>query len=119
MASVGVTAPTESIKPPTIGGNYDLDDAVVAGALIHGEGTGPPTNCDNLVALPIPNTQVIAAHNYGMSLWGRTAKIITQLPDGEKETYFLKVKCGKMIFFTPPRALLPISRVKSLSNHFS
>ena len=34
-----------------------------------------------------------------MSLWGRTAKIITQLPEGKKETYFLKVKCGEMIFF--------------------
>ena len=44
MASVGVTAPTESIKPSTMGDNYDLDDAIVAGTLIHGEVTDPPTN---------------------------------------------------------------------------
>lgn len=102
MASVGVTAPTESIKPPTIGGNYDLDDAIVAGTSTHGENANPPINCYILAALPIPNTQVLSAHNYGMSLWGRTAKIITRLPDGKKETYFLKVKCGEMIFFTLP-----------------
>lgn len=44
-----------------------------------------------LLALPVPNTTVIAARNYGMSLWGRTAKISTKLSDGEPRNYFLKV----------------------------
>jgi len=35
---------------------------------------------------------VVKCLNYGESLWGKTAKLIVQLPDGEKENYFLKVR---------------------------
>lgn len=107
MASGGVTAPTENISPPTIGGNYDLDDAIVAGQLIWTESADPPINRPLFAALPIPDTQVLSAHCYGGSLWGRTAKIMTQLPDGEKKTYFLKVRYCEMVFFPPP----PVRRV--------
>jgi len=41
--------------------------------------------------LPVPGTEVIAAFNYGMSLWGRAAKMICRLPNGERVNYFLKV----------------------------
>lgn len=44
------------------------------------------------LALPIPGTKVIEARNYGMSLWGQTARIETELPDGKKKFYFLKVR---------------------------
>lgn len=44
-----------------------------------------------LPAFPVPGTTLITANNYGMSLWGRTAKLICHLPDGERISYFLKV----------------------------
>lgn len=31
MTSGGDTAPTEAIKPPTIGGNYELDESILTG----------------------------------------------------------------------------------------
>ena len=34
---------------------------------------------------------MIHAQNYGMSLWGKTAKVIVGLPSGEEQNYFLKV----------------------------
>lgn len=43
------------------------------------------------LALPISGTQVVSAHCYGRSLWGKMAKIIARLPDGKIEIYFLKV----------------------------
>lgn len=45
----------------------------------------------NLLALPVPGTKIVRALNYGESLWGKTAKIVTQLPSGETKNYFLKV----------------------------
>ncbi|KAL8826747.1 MAG: hypothetical protein Q9170_007285 [Blastenia crenularia] len=60
------------IPPPKIGGNFALDDCVID-------------------TLPVLNTTIVAARNYGMSLWGRTAKISTELPTGELRDYFLKV----------------------------
>jgi hypothetical protein len=42
-------------------------------------------------ALPIKGTEVTLAHEYGMSLWGNTAKICARLPSGETKGYFLKV----------------------------
>jgi len=43
-------------------------------------------------AFPVPGTKIIHAQNYGMSLWGKTAKIIVKLPSGEEKNYFLKVR---------------------------
>ena len=34
---------------------------------------------------------MIDAYNYGESLWGKTAKIVVQLPTGKTDNYFLKV----------------------------
>jgi len=42
-------------------------------------------------AFPISGTQVTDAYNYGESLWGKTAKLVVQLPSGENDNYFLKV----------------------------
>nr|KMM68489.1 hypothetical protein CPAG_04816 [Coccidioides posadasii RMSCC 3488] len=67
----GDQAPAAPVPKPEVRGNFDLDDAVVD-------------------ALPIPGTKVISAYNYGMSLWGQTAKIYTVLPTGERKEYFLK-----------------------------
>ena len=36
-------------------------------------------------------TTVVHALNYGESLWGKTAKVIVRLPDGDMQNYFLKV----------------------------
>ena len=43
------------------------------------------------LVLPVPGTEFVAAFNYGMSLWGRTAKLICRLPTGGRINYFLKV----------------------------
>ena len=52
------------------------------------------TNVTDLfyLVLPVPGTEIVAAFNYGMSLWGRTAKLICRLPTGERINYFLKVE---------------------------
>lgn len=42
-------------------------------------------------AFPVPGTIVVHAQDYGMSLWGKTAKVIVEIPSGEIESYFLKV----------------------------
>ncbi|CAN9277453.1 unnamed protein product [Alternaria alternata] len=64
--------PTEPLLPPQISGSYKVNERVIA-------------------AFPIPKTQVIDAYNYGKSLWGKTAKIVVQLPTGQADNYFLKV----------------------------
>ena len=52
-----------------------------------------------LLALPIPDSKVVAAFEYGTSLWGRTAKLICCLPNGERINYFLKV--GELTILAP------------------
>ena len=60
------------ISPPGPRGSYEVDESVVS-------------------AFPVPGTKILHALNYGMSLWGKTAKIIVELPGGEEAQYFLKV----------------------------
>lgn len=62
----------EPVKPPQPSGTYHVDENVIA-------------------KLPEAGTRVINALNYGESLWGKTAKIIAELPSGEIVNYFLKV----------------------------
>ena len=61
------------ILPPEPSGSYEVDESVVS-------------------AFPVPGTKILHALNYGMSLWGKTAKIIVELPGGEEAQYFLKVR---------------------------
>lgn len=42
-------------------------------------------------AFPVTGTTLIAANKYGTSLWGRTAKLVCLLPDGERRNSFLKM----------------------------
>jgi len=42
-------------------------------------------------ALPVPGTEVISSHAYGMWVWATQAKIVCKLPTGEPVDYFLKV----------------------------
>ena len=44
----------------------------------------------------MPGTRVVHAQNYGMSLWGKTAKVIVELPTGEERSYFLKVEWPRL-----------------------
>ncbi|KAH8586371.1 hypothetical protein B0O99DRAFT_748375 [Bisporella sp. PMI_857] len=67
--------PEEDIEPPSAFGDFPLDEAVIE-------------------SLPIPGTTVLSSHAYGMSLWGKCAKIIAELSDGQMEKYFLKVASG-------------------------
>ncbi|EPE34169.1 hypothetical protein GLAREA_07182 [Glarea lozoyensis ATCC 20868] len=70
------TAPDEDIKPPRTYGSFALEDAVIE-------------------KLPIPGTKIISSYAYGTSLWGRCAKIVAELPDGQTKNYFLKAATGK------------------------
>lgn len=42
-------------------------------------------------ALPVPDTKLLTAYHYGSSMWGLTAKLVTELPEGVKRNYMLKV----------------------------
>ena len=70
--SLGGGAPSADIPPPQVRGEFKVDKAV-------------------LDAFPIAGTKLIAAHHYGSSLWGFTAKLLTELPDGSSRLYFHKV----------------------------
>jgi hypothetical protein len=56
-------------------------------------------------------TRILRASSYGTSLWTRTARVTTILPDGEKKDYFLKVQslksqeacCTYKVNSVPPR----------------
>ena len=65
--------PSDPILPPQPSGSYDVDESV-------------------RVKFPVSGTKIIHALNYGVSLWGKTAKIIVELPSGGEKSYFLKVK---------------------------
>ncbi|KAJ8131555.1 hypothetical protein O1611_g2072 [Lasiodiplodia mahajangana] len=68
----GENRPTSPIPRPQLGSNFDLNQEVID-------------------ALPIPEIVNVSARHYGRSLWGETAKIVAELPDGSAESYFLKV----------------------------
>jgi hypothetical protein len=44
------------------------------------------------LALPVPDSALVSARYYGMSLWGQTAKIMVRLPSGKPQIYFMKVR---------------------------
>ncbi|KAI9653690.1 MAG: hypothetical protein M1831_005718 [Alyxoria varia] len=64
--------PQDGIAPPTATGSSEVDEAVID-------------------AFPVPASKLMHAFNYGESLWGKTAKLQVQLPNGELTAYFLKV----------------------------
>ena len=78
----------EKILPPKVGGEFPVDENIIAGMresyllvilmLISS-------------ALPIPGTKLLTAYHYGSSMWGLTAKLVTELPEGVKRNYMLKV----------------------------
>ncbi|KAK0716727.1 Fructosamine kinase-domain-containing protein [Apiosordaria backusii] len=41
-------------------------------------------------ALPVKGSQLIEVRHYGRSLWGQTAKLTAQIPDGSVKYYFFK-----------------------------
>ena len=82
-----------TIAPPQVGSGFNVDPSVLNGIrndLVHTQ-----RQLTTILGLPVPGTEIVAAFNYGMSLWGRTAKLICRLPTGERINYFLKV--GKLI----------------------
>ncbi|KAF2759828.1 hypothetical protein EJ05DRAFT_311323 [Pseudovirgaria hyperparasitica] len=65
------TTSVEPVLTPVANGSCKVDDSVIA-------------------VFPVPNTKVLHAYNYGVSHWGKTSKIVVELPDGSTEQYFLK-----------------------------
>ena len=81
-----------SIAPPQVGSNFNVEPTV-----FNGNQKTPLAVATNIIdlfclVLPVPGTEIVAAFNYGMSLWGRTAKLICRLPTGGRISYFLKVE---------------------------
>jgi len=68
----GESVPTQPIPKPQLGGSFKVDAAVIE-------------------AFPVTGSSLVFARSYGMSLWGETAQLTAELPDGNKEVYFLKV----------------------------
>jgi hypothetical protein len=97
--------PEEAIAPPKTFGNLPLDEAVLesmADPSLRYIQLGWADRQIESLELPVPGTRVISSQAYGMSLWGRCAKIIAELPDGTTGKYFLKVSCFSLreyVFF--------------------
>ncbi|KAL9632316.1 MAG: hypothetical protein Q9204_003846 [Flavoplaca sp. TL-2023a] len=64
--------PSDLNPPPTATGTYQVDENVIK-------------------SFPVEGTTFVQALSYQESLWGKTAKVIVQLPDGDIQSYFLKV----------------------------
>lgn len=58
-----------------------------------------------VTGLPILGTKLKTAYHYGSSLWGLTAKLVTELPDGKIRSYFMKV-CRMQLTLTLQSSLL-------------
>ncbi|KAK3941651.1 Fructosamine kinase-domain-containing protein [Diplogelasinospora grovesii] len=69
----GQAAPKKPIPNPDLGLEFVVDEAVID-------------------AFPVPGSRLVEGRYYGMSLWGRTAKITVELPGGEIVDYFLKAE---------------------------
>lgn len=80
--------PSEPILPPQPSGKYNVDESVRA---CRSNLQNVVSSYSYLSALAMPGSKITHAQNYGMSLWGKTAKMIIELPSGEEKAYFLKV----------------------------
>lgn len=95
--SLNSGTPIDKILPPKLGGEFPIDDAVKEGTrsfyhVIQCRAAAceePPALIQ--IAFPIPGTTLKTAYHYGSSLWGLTAKLVAELPDGTQRPYFLKV----------------------------
>ena len=88
----GQEVPDHPIPRPKLGGQFELSDSIVKGTL-NSSILWLSTLLKVIIsALPVAGTEVITALKYGMSLGGRTAKMICRLPDGSRINYFLKVR---------------------------
>lgn len=83
-----------TIAPPEVGSDFEVDPTVLSCKYT---AKHSKEMTEFLSALPIPGTKILAAFNYGMSLWGRTAKLICRLPTGDRIDYFLKVSDSKLL----------------------
>lgn len=93
------STPSDPYPVPEASGTYVVNSSVINGMFLQNFShldSNLRTYCGNLfLALPITGTKVLRALHYGESLWGMAAKIITQLPGGATENYFLKVNVAE------------------------
>lgn len=93
------STPSDPYPVPEASGTYVVNSSVINGMFLQTSSyldSNLRTYCGNLLlALLIPGTKVLRALHYGESLWGMAAKIITQLPRGATENYFLKVNVAE------------------------
>ncbi len=83
------STPAKVILPPKVEGEFVMDDAVLERTLDSlKEKQCPPI----ATALLIRGTELETACHYGSSLWGPTAKLVTQLPHGTTRLDFSKVR---------------------------
>ena len=87
----------ETTKPPSLGNEFEVDEAVRANKLVdasfgmHYIQLLTAIVSSGCSAFPLPNTTHVTAYSNGVSLWGKIAKLVTKLEDGQNEYYFLKV----------------------------
>lgn len=78
-----------AVHPPaSFDTGLSIDEAVKKGAFERTQTCS--CHAYPITAFPVPETKIVYALNYGKSLWGRTAKIIVRLPDGQEKDYFVK-----------------------------
>lgn len=87
----GEEIPTEGIPKPQLGRALKLDASVVRGKTSSEIAIVIAAYIHIDLALSSFGAEIVSALNYGMSLWGTTAKIVTRMPDKTTKNYFLKV----------------------------
>jgi hypothetical protein len=86
------STPTDPIQPPLATGSFEVNQTVIDGEQVEFQATFCTAVLQfSFEAFPVKGTTLVHAFNYGVSLWGKTAKVVVQLPTRKKQDYFLKV----------------------------
>lgn len=90
---VGETRTSVKEVIPEVGGTFQLDENVIKGTNTFTpttSSTKPECSSKCNAVLP-PGSKVVQAISYGTAAWTRASRIIIEHPDGEQQSYFLKV----------------------------
>ncbi|KAK0666953.1 Fructosamine kinase-domain-containing protein [Cercophora samala] len=106
---VGIEAPSGPVPKPHLGEPF-------------GPGLDPSARCEIERVLPIKGSKLVEARHYGRSLWGQTAKITAQLPNGSLRDYFLKTASAGSLGVTAKRMIIAeisgLNAIRSVSPTF-
>lgn len=80
--------------PSGIGGNFVLDERIIEGERPMPSLAPRPVSRTALIlslVLPKEVSKVVRADSHGTSAWNKTARIKTELADGDERSFFVKV----------------------------